>query len=434
MTAGENIFVQKRSNVSGSSKFPSWTFDVLNRTTKVKNNTATVISQREYGHTFAPDIVRRYKILSDGSYFLSPKGYSRFLYQVLRPSASSWNCSNSALFVESGIPSPLEASTQFDNSPDRPSAIPATINSLISAGPDWNRLKNEAITKCLGNLSGSKAQLGETLATMSQNADLFANLSDQALRVLKAYRQMRKLTRISDFAKMNVRKLMYHVRKGNVRKFLANQWLQFWFGLKPLISDVKGVFDVLAQLSRTPSICKGFGRSLQTTNGELSSHPIVGSYPWPGYVHRYEQYATVQCGVYAEYDSLSREFNRLGLLNPPALAWELIPFSFVVDWFIPVGKTLEALSARVGLSFIGGFITQRVKRIVSSEVHPAYQRGESALHVITHKMVNIQRSTLGDFPIPGFYTKPFFTGASRFATMAALINNIVDSVKRKRAN
>jgi hypothetical protein len=34
----------------------------------------------------------------------------------------------------------------------------------------------------------------------------------------------------------------------------------------------------------------------------------------------------------------------LGLYDPAGLAWELLPFSFVADWFVPIGNYLENLN------------------------------------------------------------------------------------------
>lgn len=41
----------------------------------------------------------------------------------------------------------------------------------------------------------------------------------------------------------------------------------------------------------------------------------------------------------------------LGLLNPANVAWELVPFSFVVDWFVPIGSYLDSLGFFWGLDY-----------------------------------------------------------------------------------
>jgi hypothetical protein len=38
----------------------------------------------------------------------------------------------------------------------------------------------------------------------------------------------------------------------------------------------------------------------------------------------------------------------LGVTNPLEIAWELVPFSFVVDWALPVGQYLSSLDAMFG--------------------------------------------------------------------------------------
>jgi hypothetical protein len=41
-------------------------------------------------------------------------------------------------------------------------------------------------------------------------------------------------------------------------------------------------------------------------------------------------------------------FASLGLTNPLELIWERIPYSFVVDWFLPIGGWLSTLDADFG--------------------------------------------------------------------------------------
>jgi hypothetical protein len=50
--------------------------------------------------------------------------------------------------------------------------------------------------------------------------------------------------------------------------------------------------------------------------------------------------------------------NKLGFVNPAVIAWELVPFSFVVDWFVPVGNFLSQWTDFVGLSLQNGYTTK----------------------------------------------------------------------------
>ena len=64
-------------------------------------------------------------------------------------------------------------------------------------------------------------------------------------------------------------------------------------------------------------------------------------------------------GIYVRLDyrtvnPVLAAMQKLGVANPASLAWELLPYSFVVDWFLPIGQYLNSWTADLGLSFIGG--------------------------------------------------------------------------------
>lgn len=50
--------------------------------------------------------------------------------------------------------------------------------------------------------------------------------------------------------------------------------------------------------------------------------------------------------------------NRLGLTNPQYWAWDSTPWSFAVDWWLPVGDFLQNFTASVGLNFLSASVTR----------------------------------------------------------------------------
>jgi hypothetical protein len=59
--------------------------------------------------------------------------------------------------------------------------------------------------------------------------------------------------------------------------------------------------------------------------------------------------------------------SQYGLTNPLAVAWELVPLSFVVDWFVSVGSFIRSIQRPMGLNFDWGYITSYI------EWHADYQ-------------------------------------------------------------
>lgn len=58
---------------------------------------------------------------------------------------------------------------------------------------------------------------------------------------------------------------------------------------------------------------------------------------------------------------------QLGLTNPTEILWELAPFSFVLDWILPIGDWLKSLDSGFGVTFKGGTNSWYVHRSVEVE-------------------------------------------------------------------
>jgi hypothetical protein len=163
------------------------------------------------------------------------------------------------------------------------------------------------------------------------------------------YRMVKSLKKVTDFAK---RPLL-----GDPRD-LANGWLQWQYGWKPLVGDVFRAADesirvVLNKLEKLrvratiPIMVNG------TTTREIISSsfkPIVVA----------EGKGKTSCTICVTYEVPSFDPARWSSLNPISLGWELIPYSFVVDWFYDIGSWLRAMETGLlyGSAFKHGYVSE----------------------------------------------------------------------------
>jgi hypothetical protein len=122
-------------------------------------------------------------------------------------------------------------------------------------------------------------------------------------------------------------------------------------------------------------------------------------------------------------------FSQTGFTNPINLLWELIPFSFVADWFLPIGSYLEALKAWEGATFLGGSRTLFTRVKTDSTV--AYNGPHTADPLVNvqyyanyrDEQIFLNRLALGGFPSPQI---PVYgngiSGVNRAANAIALLS------------
>jgi hypothetical protein len=97
-----------------------------------------------------------------------------------------------------------------------------------------------------------------------------------------------------------------------------------------------------------------------------------------------------------------------GWTEVPLAAWELVPFSFVVDWIVNVGDWLEAVQPKVGVRTLAEGITVKSERtlfrnvtgweISTTVAFPRYSRtGQVGLLDSVDEVETIRTPTLDPF-------------------------------------
>lgn len=226
------------------------------------------------------------------------------------------------------------------------------------AGPDIgvahaSSQRNKAIQRLRERAVGETQNLSETVATLNQTFGMIGNMIGRIAGSLKDLKSGNFQGAIGQLFNTGRRNFRY----GSPRftKDLASNWLELQYGWKPLINDVHYVLEALGKrdlANATMATARSSATSRSAQSGVLRQGPstdVLGG--WSAVTS-----TTTRLGVRFKVQDPFRAFlSQSGFTNPVSLGWELLPFSFVFDWFLPVGSYLESLDSWGGLVFMDGF-------------------------------------------------------------------------------
>lgn len=270
--------------------------------------------------------------------------------------------------------------------------------------------RNEAVTKALTKIADQKVGLGENLLTLGQTVRMLTDKSSLMLSLIRSARSRRSWQQF-----MN--KTIHDIRRAGPLSTAAREYLTYIYGFKPLMSDIYALAEMAKKQANETLLLRASASAMRSSRCKprklgpfsYSEMSILGG----SYTQR------VKCTIWARIDPNAqhvRALNQLGLLNPAGVAWDLVPFSFVVDWFCPIGPVLYAMTAPAGLLFVDGSISCRTSEtaIVSfktdttavsytkSSLPPKYERPMT----LNRNLESYVRQTLATWPQPGLWLDP----------------------------
>lgn len=193
--------------------------------------------------------------------------------------------------------------------------------------------------------TSSIANYGESLSELTETGKMIHKRASQIAAIANALRS-RNFGRLESILKQDLPAEVKRLQKG---KELANGWLELEFGWKPLVQDVYVAMEVYrngiatrGQMVTAPGIKTGYYRPSPTGDSHMNSYSNLEANNLTNRV-KSKAYGVVS-------NPTAFTLNQLGLVNPALLAWQLLPFSFIVDWFLPISQILGVLTNRVGLS------------------------------------------------------------------------------------
>jgi hypothetical protein len=213
-------------------------------------------------------------------------------------------------------------------------------------------------------------------------------------------------------------------------KAVGNAWLELQYGWKPLMNDVYGSVEALAKakVGTNAIFIKRTGRSTRLESAGSRTNYLGSSERGTDTLTlSTEQNFTTRMGVtFAVSSPRVNDMKQIGLTNPLLIAWEIVPFSFVADWFLPVGNYLNSLDATLGLSFQDGYISTRFQyngsalRLTASSDSSGY-RNTFAYDESYRRHDEFKRTTLGGFPSAPFPSFKNPVSTSHVASAMALL-------------
>lgn len=146
-------------------------------------------------------------------------------------------------------------------------------------------------------------------------------------------------------------------------KAASDCWLEARLGWRPFLLEADAIMNELAN---------GDFSERQTARGQSSASESGQTSGWRN-CYGVEVYCVesseVKCSVRTGilYEARVTPQQRFGLTWEaiPVSAWELIPFSFVVDWFVNVGDYIQAMTPKLGVKHLAGWTT--VHTVCNSE-------------------------------------------------------------------
>jgi len=261
------------------------------------------------------------------------------------------------------------------------------LGSDLPSTPDY--LWHSAITQAYLKLKDQKVNLGVAYAERKETARLFEDNAKSIAKQVRSFKQKHgpkvwnSVKQEGTFFLVNGRKVFHKV---------PDRWLELQYGWKPLMSDIIGSCNALNKSIDADErvIIRVHGKAAESYTKKWVKTTDFMPYVYQDVEDKIDHYVKVMM-AYHQRNPLLASLSGLGLTNPAEIIWERIPYSFVVDWFLPVGNWLSAFDADLGFDFKIGAYMEQTK-----------VRGEGQLRVINPTPNMVWTSSSAPYKFFGF--------------------------------
>lgn len=286
---------------------------------------------------------------------------------------------------------------------DMPS--PARQPNLSPSGSEYEAAQDlayaQAYARLRGKLYKGSGSLGVTLASYKQSRDMVAS----RIKTLR-----------TDTAQLYVDAVNAR-RKG---RDASSMILETTFGWAPLLQDAQAALSTVIQRADEVAFVRGAGtapwtfRQTDNTGFYLSKSELDGK-------------ASCTLAASIVIDNPNKWLaERAGLLNVGAVAWDLVPWSFMVNRFVNTGAIVNSLTDFAGLTFLDSTRTIKWDFLQSNTITSLIGDNKGAVSASSFRTIGQDRTLAGKPASPPLIFKiPDYSWELAIIDASLLIQNLV---------
>lgn len=158
---------------------------------------------------------------------------------------------------------------------------------------------------------------------------------------------------------------------------MSDLWLELRYAVRPLMFEAKQALEALRNAIKRSGryTARGYQEDITTSSSFLEGYNANITHKYAKCIQtKYK----VRAGVsYTILDDTTALLSHWGLDQPLEAIYELLPGSFIVDWFFNVGSVISSWSINASLGVLGSYVTETIQILGTIEyygydIHSSY--------------------------------------------------------------
>lgn len=239
----------------------------------------------------------------------------------------------------------------------------------VMAHSDTSQQRDALYAKAYGKLVSqlARAEMGTGLAEIGQTMNMVTSRLQDVYNAYRGLRNgdLRNLQRLCDIN--GYRRPVSRTSARSVSKNAGGIWLEYWLGWAPTVGDAYASMEVLTG-PLPPVRIRGASSLSYPSKGKIGERfASADAWEWDLTVNQ-GFCLTADLGI--DNPNLAL-LNQMGLANPMKVFYDLMPLSFIVEWFVNFGQVMSAYTDFLGFNLTKQWTAERV--LIKGRTYQYYQ-------------------------------------------------------------